>query len=685
MNIECSSVIASVVVHARGALVTREVELPATLPDGEVDVVVRGITRMARRGSARAALDGSDRVVAAVHTALAVPRTEDEPGRSLARVRDLSARLERVGDELRLSSERRARLAELALAPRLRAFDGKRERDAFDVRFGEALEMSALVASKVGPLDERILGLEREQRELARELEAARLEDSQASTRARAGASCPDRTVTARLLGGGRPGRLLVTYAVAAARWWPAYTLRVEGAGVDPRATWTFEAIVAQRTGEDWSGVPLTLSSADLVFDARLPALPSLRFGRALPRPRRPFRPPPPGVDVMFVAYAVSGIRAFAPEEGPLASRVEADESRAREAGSGDAFELAMAFEDGALAEAAAPLEDAPALVSRSVALGALAPAARSGGLGFGGGPPRGEAAKRRIDPAALVAPQVEPEVVPSAAWTDHDGLVLASADEPRRGRLVPRADAAGADAVEEACREIDGAADGRYRDPAESRGMFDYRYEAAGRADVPSDGRVHRVAVGVADCAVRVAWRAVPSESAEVYREAHVVNPFDTGLLGGPVDVYLDGSLLTTTSVERIDRGGELLCGMGADDRLKVARNVRVSEEASGLLRGSTAVTHAVDIELSSTIGEPVEVTILERVPVTDDRALEVELVRARPEPAVYDQADRGAPVRGGHRFDVRVAPAAKTSVELVYRLVFAQKLDVVGGNRRG
>ena len=91
----------------------------------------------------------------------------------------------------------------------------------------------------------------------------------------------------------------------------------------------------------------------------------------------------------------------------------------------------------------------------------------------------------------------------------------------------------------------MNAAADARYKDPADTRGMFDHRYEAAGRADVPSDGQAHRVSVASAGCAVQTHWRTVPSEGPDVYREAHVTNPFDTGLLGGPVDVYLEGSLL--------------------------------------------------------------------------------------------------------------------------------------------
>ena len=47
-------------------------------------------------------------------------------------------------------------------------------------------------------------------------------------------------------------------------------------------------ALVVQRTGEDWRGVELTLSTADPQSWAELPDLPSLKIGRRQPPPRSP-------------------------------------------------------------------------------------------------------------------------------------------------------------------------------------------------------------------------------------------------------------------------------------------------------------------------------------------------------------------------------------------------------------
>src|SRR5262249_853009 len=142
-------------------------------------------------------------------------------------VRELNARLSRLGDEHRTLTERRQKLIEVTLTPHIRVIDTrKRERDAFDTRYTEALQMAKLLKDKVLHLDEEIVAIEKEQRDIGRTLEAAKLEDRQASMRERLGTDQPSRTITTRLVGEGRSGRLLVTYAVQAARWWPTYTLR---------------------------------------------------------------------------------------------------------------------------------------------------------------------------------------------------------------------------------------------------------------------------------------------------------------------------------------------------------------------------------------------------------------------------------------------------------------------------
>ena len=93
--------------------------------------------------------------------------------------------------------------------------------------------------------------------------------------------------------------RLVVEYFVPGARWTPTYICRLDSAG--NQATIAVRALICQRTGEDWSGVRLELSTAEPMAWCELPELPSLRLGRAQSVMRKlGWRLPPIGAEILF-------------------------------------------------------------------------------------------------------------------------------------------------------------------------------------------------------------------------------------------------------------------------------------------------------------------------------------------------------------------------------------------------
>jgi uncharacterized protein (TIGR02231 family) len=294
------------------------------------------------------------------------------------------------------------------------------------------------------------------------------------------------------------------------------------------------------------------------------------------------------------------------------------------------------------------------------------------------------------LESAALAEQELglvgEGAIEPGDAWLDFDALQLADpADHARRGRLVRDDTSALGARVESARGAIDALAAPRSaRDPLETRGRFDHRYDAEGVADVPSSGRPHRVAIATAEASSKPRFVAVPREAAEIYREAEIQNPFAAPLLSGPVEVFIDGALLTTSSLSFVDRKGVFHLGLGVEDRLRVARNARVQEASAGLLGGSTAVEHTVTIDVASSLGQKVAVEVLDRIPVTDDKDIDIKVLSSRPESEKYTQAERGEPIRRGLRFRVEVPPGDKQRIEFAYRVTLPSKNEIVGGNRR-
>jgi uncharacterized protein (TIGR02231 family) len=258
----------------------------------------------------------------------------------------------------------------------------------------------------------------------------------------------------------------------------------------------------------------------------------------------------------------------------------------------------------------------------------------------------------------------------------------MSGVNESNRGKLrLSRPSGGDASA---AARQLESLAPPKARDPAVSRGLFDHRYQAAGKADVPSDGILHRVTVGVAEAPSELHFRAAPREAPEVYKEARLTNPFPSPLLAGPVDVYVEGSLLLVSEIEKIDVGGAMTVGLGVEDRIRVARNARVDESSAGLLGGSAVVDSEVTIDVTSSLAREARIEVLDRIPVTDDDDLEIELISSKPQHNNYDQKERGSPIRKGLRWTLPLAPSGKGKIVFRYKLTFPSKSEIMGGNRR-
>ncbi|MDC0739911.1 DUF4139 domain-containing protein [Polyangium mundeleinium] len=699
-SLALGSHIRRVVVHARGALVTRVVTLPEALPSEPCELVVSGVTPLSEPSSFRALAKGAREVVS-VGARFVVPEGPAKTGSARERLRALEAERDALNDTRTHVTGRRNLLAglsfDLGMDRRLRQANPR-------TRIEDALATSRLAQEELAVLDARLAEIEASLERVQRAIDAARLAESQASAEERGGSSRPTLACHVRLgAGQGAIEALEIEYVVLAARWWPTYKAWLTKNAT--RVRLELDALVVQDSGEDWKDVELSLSTADLVHDARLPEIQSLRFGRAQPPAKRGYRPPPPGLDAMFESYdaamaklprAVENIpapprppspaRPGAPSP-PRAGVVPPPQAPAPPPpppGFGPSMDLPAPAAAMPRAAMPMPARSAPAPAKKAAkeegeVLYSLS--AQLGGYGGGAGDfleeTRGGAHDESAPPPALE---------PDDSWLEFDALVLAPVDDkPRRGRLGRIPDDASRREASSARERIEHLpSPARTQDPLVSRGRFDHRYDAEGRGDVPSNGRPHRVHVKVGEGPASPRFRAVPRESTEVYREARIENPLGAPLCAGPVDVFLEGALVTTAEIAAVDRGGYVQVGLGVEERVRIARNARIEESSAGLLGGSTVVDHHVTVDLTSSLGVPIHVEILERIPVTDDKDVTVKLTSAEPESEAYDQADIGAPVRGGRRFRVEVPAGGKSKITYAYRIKLPAKSEIVGGNRR-
>lgn len=300
------SILDAVTVHAEGALCTRIATLPWVEDRVPTEIQLNGLPLSLRPGTLRASIRQGPPglAVRSIRPTFDVqlPPEVDVPGEhraleeALARVADVAARLEGVQRELQSIGK-------------LKPTFPPQKKDSYaphEAPLSALLALTSFVDAELGALHARRLELEQEHRDAEADVRLRRQRLHEASSSVRGERARVYRAAVLTLSGEPwpreTPALITLEYAVPGARWVPTYDLRL------PRTleegTLRMRASIIQRTGEDWTGVKLAVSTAALDRKAEVPELKALRIGRRQPPPPRSgWREPPPGLDELFAGY----------------------------------------------------------------------------------------------------------------------------------------------------------------------------------------------------------------------------------------------------------------------------------------------------------------------------------------------------------------------------------------------
>ncbi|AKQ66618.1 Aspartate ammonia-lyase [Myxococcus hansupus] len=604
------------------------------------------------------------------------------------------------------------------------------------------MSLMSFVDAEMATLHTRKLDLERQLRDAEHALNLCRLRAAATSPELRGERARIYRGVVLTLTGplpADQGAQLALEYAVQGARWVPTYDLRL------PRTleegTLRMRASVLQRTGEDWTGVKLSVSTADVARNAEVPELKALRIGRHQPPPARSgWREPPAGLDELFAGYdaAIASAPAPTPGEPLFGSAVRSapdpqDVSKEAPRGGAGPQREARNKSDLAAPDMAAP-PGAPRGAPRPPAPAAPAMPEKMKRMSSASAPSR--ASKPRAAPMEVLdaPPEMDfdeseealsdeggtlggggggaedratPRQEPSDALLDYDRLDLASAEAPgARGRLRPRP----ANVARElqvltamnvhvnittliSVREQETSAIWTVPAPAWSQPPratsqhFDARFDVEARADVPSDAVWHTVPVLTVPMGLAAEYVCVPSVEPRAFRTVRLENRTPYPLLAGPVDVTLENEFLMTSPLPTMAPGSTQRLGLGVEESIKVARNTRFDEATGGMFGGSTMLTHQVSVELANRLSSRVLVEVCERVPsvpLSAEKDIKVEEMEVAPVWQKRTPLPGEPKVEGERAWRVVLQPGEAQTLKATWTVKIPGNKMLGGGNRR-
>ena len=444
------------------------------------------------------------------------------------------------------------------------------------------------------------------------------------------------------------------------ARWKPAYDLHYASARGQIRVETS--AVVEQATGEDWTDAALLLSTAMPGRGIDLPELLTWTLGEKsefIPQ-LRPRRAPP-------TERAAAG-RCRAIERRWTAPRIDAERGP-RATGARRAT---------ATVHGAAPTRPRQAMRRRARIPGRRAPRAAAQRARHPARPRCWAQAPARAQAFGVVPRPPPGDGAPAAHPARPSEIAMDDAEERSRRALVarlavvprnrrhPRAPPA----TRVPLALVDTRAPSRgpaLSDPylpAVSAGGLDYVYQAPTRATIASSAKQVRIPLASQTFQASTFHEATPALAPTAFLRARVRNDGKRPLLRGPVTIFGDGELVGVGEIQTTGAGGDIELPLGADQDVKLVRQVVPSTKTTGVIMKSEETTYDVQIQVANYKKQKVTVEIADQVPRSPRDKVEVKLLGVQP-------AAKGAPDADGvDQWRVELGPGATQTLKLGYRI---------------
>ncbi|WP_414472291.1 mucoidy inhibitor MuiA family protein [Microvirga sp. M2] len=205
--------------------------------------------------------------------------------------------------------------------------------------------------------------------------------------------------------------------------------------------------------------------------------------------------------------------------------------------------------------------------------------------------------------------------------------------------------------------------------------GAFQASFQVPGRVTVSQDGAAKSFVLSQRSIAPSLLVKTTPVLDTAAYLEASFTNEDEAVIIPGEVSLQRDGAYIGRSHVKLVATGETVNLGFGTDDRVKVTRVPlrRNKSEASWLGKTQSDVS-----EFRTTVKNlhayPMRITIMDRVPFSENQNLVVEMLRESTPPTESQVQDK----RGVMAWSGEYAPGEQKEVRFGYLLKWPQDKQV-------
>lgn len=194
--------------------------------------------------------------------------------------------------------------------------------------------------------------------------------------------------------------------------------------------------------------------------------------------------------------------------------------------------------------------------------------------------------------------------------------------------------------------------------------------FEAEGRYTVRTDGNPVRIPYAAVAQEGSLTVMAAPEVSLNAARAIDLTYTHSEPLLPGNAALFLEGAYIGNTRLEFAGPGENFVLFAGSEDHLKVSRTLNHKESELQRGRKRNTMTVYYEIEVENTGDRPLDIKLADRIPVSDNKEIEVDRVKITPE-VMPDEA-------GLLFWETQIAANSKLSFTLQYEVEYPNDLQL-------
>ena len=201
---------------------------------------------------------------------------------------------------------------------------------------------------------------------------------------------------------------------------------------------------------------------------------------------------------------------------------------------------------------------------------------------------------------------------------------------------------------------------------PVSLAGGYDLSFKSLRPETIKTGKGARRVALLTQQWPVEVERRLFPALAPEAYVTAEIRNPSQTALPGGPANLAVGDDPAGTARLQIMAPGEKFVLPLGLDRAVKPVRNVKLVQVEKGLISKDDYGEYTVTIEVANPYRVPLPLRVIDQLPLTDDKKVEVKSLPQAfdPQPAEQDK------LNGALEWRITVPASGKSVIKFGYSI---------------